>query len=85
MMTSRLFRGGRLPDGKTCDILVADGIIAEVGAIRTSADETIDVAGLQVLPGLVDLHTHLREPGFEASETVLSGSRAAAAGGFWRG
>ena len=43
---------------------------------------TVDAAGLTILPGLVDLHTHLREPGYEQSETVLTGSRAAAAGGF---
>ena len=51
-------------------------------ALSAATATTIDAAGLQALPGLVDLHTHLREPGFEQSETVLTGSRAAAAGGF---
>jgi dihydroorotase len=53
-----------------------------VGAVKAKADRVIDGAGLIALPGLVDLHTHLREPGGESSETILSGSRAAAAGGF---
>ena len=58
-------------------------MIAERGTGLSAAKATkIDAAGLQALPGLVDLHTHLREPGFEQSETVLTGSRAAAAGGF---
>jgi len=55
---------------------------AGVFGAGTTATTTIDAAGLIALPGLVDLHTHLREPGFEHSETVLSGSRAAAIGGF---
>ncbi|MBX3091451.1 MAG: dihydroorotase [Cryobacterium sp.] len=65
------------------DILIADGVIAELGSRLSDAKATvIDADGLIALPGLVDLHTHLREPGFERSETVLSGSRAAAIGGF---
>jgi dihydroorotase len=64
------------------DILVSDGIITEVGKVSGKADRTIDAAGLVALPGLVDLHTHLREPGGEGAETIRSGSRAAAAGGF---
>jgi dihydroorotase len=65
------------------DIHVADGRIAHVGAnLSVSALKEIDGSGLVALPGLVDLHTHLREPGFEQSETILTGSRAAAAGGF---
>lgn len=78
-MTSYLVKGAALPDGSTTDFFVDNGRFAEAGG---SADVTIDAAGLQALPGLVDLHTHLREPGFEQSETVLTGSRAAAAGGF---
>lgn len=78
-MTSYLVKGAALPDGSTTDFFVENGRFAEAGG---SADVTIDAAGLQALPGLVDLHTHLREPGFEQSETVLTGSRAAAAGGF---
>ena len=83
-MTTTLIRGATLPDGTSTDLLVADGRIAERGtAIATpSGTRVLDAAGLVALPGLVDLHTHLREPGFEQSETVLSGTRAAAAGGF---
>ena len=77
-MTTILVTGATLPDGSTGDFFVRDGRFAEGG----DADTTIDAAGLQALPGLVDLHTHLREPGFEQSETVLTGSRAAAIGGF---
>src|SRR5690606_9870169 len=73
--------------GRTIDILVADGRIAElhsrpVSKAKSSPIREIDANGLTALPGLVDLHTHLREPGFEQSETVLTGTRAAAAGGF---
>jgi dihydroorotase len=67
-----------LPDGTKSDLHVENGVFASGG----SATTTIDGEGLLALPGLVDLHTHLREPGFEHSETVLSGSRAAAIGGF---
>ena len=83
MTETILVRAATLADGTSTDILVRDGRIAELGrAIFASADRLIDGAGLIALPGLVDLHTHLREPGFEQSETVLSGSRAAAIGGF---
>jgi dihydroorotase len=71
--------GATLPDGTSTDLFVSDG--AFVSEAPTGAT-TIDAAGLTALPGLVDLHTHLREPGYEQSETVLTGSRAAAAGGF---
>lgn len=62
-------------------------VVIEAGEVKASPDknvnhELIDCSGLIVLPGFVDLHTHLREPGYEQSETVLSGSRAAAAGGY---
>ncbi len=78
-----LVRGARVEGADATDILVRDGIIAELGTGLSAADATIvDADGLIALPGLVDLHTHLREPGYEASETVLSGSRAGAAGGF---
>lgn len=70
-------------DGTTADILVADGVVAEIGSgLSENRADVIDAAGLIALPGLVDLHTHLREPGGEHSETVLTGSRAAASGGF---
>lgn len=65
------------------NILIKDGVIAGRGvATDTAADTVIDAGGAIALPGLVDLHTHLREPGFEQSETVLTGTQAAAAGGF---
>jgi dihydroorotase len=71
--------GATLPDGTSADLYVTDGVFA---ADSAKGATKIDAAGLTVLPGLVDLHTHLREPGYEQSETVLTGSRAAAAGGF---
>ena len=82
-MSKILIRDVRLVDGSRGDILVSDGNIVELGrALSSSGAQVIDASGLLALPGLVDLHTHLREPGFEQSETVLSGSRAAAIGGF---
>jgi dihydroorotase len=78
-----LIRGATLPDGSRADLLLADGRIAEVGSGLSSAGASVtDADGLLALPGLVDLHTHLREPGYEQSETVLTGSQAAAVGGF---
>jgi len=75
--------GGSLLGRERADVVVENGVITEIGSNATRVGaRVIDAAGLVVLPGLVDLHTHLREPGFEASETVLSGTRAAAAGGF---
>jgi dihydroorotase len=75
---SILVTGATLPDGSRKDLFVENGVYGTGSA----ADTVIDADGLVALPGLVDLHTHLREPGFEQSETVLSGSRAAAIGGF---
>jgi len=78
-----LIEGATLADGARADLLVDGGRIAEVGSGLSSAGATVvDADGLIALPGLVDLHTHLREPGYEQSETVLTGTRAAAAGGF---
>ena len=79
-----LFSGLTLPDGTTSDIQIAEGVITAVGKSlsKLSVDQVIDFKGSVVLPGLVDLHTHLREPGKEDAETVLSGSMAAAKGGF---
>src|SRR5690606_6989730 len=69
--------------GDITDILVENGVITEVGSgLQREGARVIDASGLIALPGLVDLHVHLREPGYEASETVLTGTRAAAAGGF---
>ncbi|WP_426246331.1 dihydroorotase [Nocardioides sp. LHG3406-4] len=80
---SLLIRGAALLGGERADLLVADGVVREVGSVSASSGvETIDADGLVALPGLVDLHTHLREPGREDAETVLTGSRAAAVGGF---
>nr|WP_211177648.1 dihydroorotase [Pseudonocardia acidicola] len=71
-------------EGGPVDVVVADGVITEIGAGLTAPDgaEIIDAAGLVLLPGFVDLHVHLREPGGEESETIETGSRAAALGGF---
>jgi dihydroorotase len=66
------------------DVLIVDGKIARQSAIHTSRSEIeeIDAEGLIVAPGLIDMHVHLREPGFSHKETIESGARAAAAGGF---
>ncbi len=72
-----LGKGGRL------DILIEDGKIASIGESLSATGATIvDAAGKHVFPGFVDMHAHLREPGFEFKETIASGTRAAAAGGF---
>ena len=78
-----LIKGASLPDGKKADISISDGVIAAVGSeFKGDAKNVIDAKDCVVLPGLVDLHTHLREPGREDAETVLSGSRAGVKGGF---
>ena len=83
MTTNFLIKNAALPDGKKADIAIANGLIASVGtAVKGDAGVVIDAKDCIVLPGLVDLHTHLREPGREDAETVLSGSRAGAKGGF---
>ena len=66
------------------DLLITEGRIARSGkALKAPADaQTIDATGKVVCPGFIDIHTHLREPGFEYKETIASGTRAAAAGGF---
>lgn len=65
------------------DVYIEDGIIQEIKAnLNGSAREIIDATGLYVMPGFIDLHTHLREPGFEYKETIETGSEAAARGGF---
>ncbi|TMF04951.1 MAG: dihydroorotase [Chloroflexi bacterium] len=87
-MTTLAIRGGRVIDpansvDATADVLIADSRIAEVGP-NSSKDATasIDASGLIVCPGFVDIHAHLREPGFEHKETIASGTLAAARGGF---
>ena len=84
-----VLRGGRLLDPAsdrdgTGDLLVEDGEIADVGRLDDLPEgaRELDVSGLVVAPGFVDLHVHLREPGGEHKETIRSGARAAAAGGF---
>ncbi|MDK7138574.1 dihydroorotase [Corynebacterium simulans] len=72
-------------EGEPVQVLIADGVIADMGAdLESSAqfDEAIDAEGNVLLPGLVDMHVHLREPGREDTETIETGSRAAAKGGF---
>ncbi|RLB75084.1 MAG: dihydroorotase [Deltaproteobacteria bacterium] len=82
-----LIKSGRVVDpankiDEKLDILVVDGKIAELAANIDSGDaEVINAAGLIVTPGLVDMHTHLRDPGYEYKEDIISGTRAAAAGG----
>lgn len=78
-----LVRGASILGGEKRDILIKDGVIAEIGeSISNSQAELIDATGCIVLPGFVDLHTHLREPGRENSETIATGSLSAARGGF---
>jgi dihydroorotase len=82
-----LIRGARVLGGPVQSVLLRDGLVAALGqaAERDAAGahaRVLDAGGLLALPGLVDLHTHLREPGREDAETVETGSRAAAAGGF---
>ncbi len=76
-------RGARLLGGDPTDLLLRDGRVEEIGAgLRAARAQVFDADGLVALPGLVDLHTHLREPGREDAETVETGTRAAALGGF---
>lgn len=78
-----LIKNARLTNGVVSDIGISNGVITEIGKdSQSSAKNTIDASNCIVLPGLVDLHTHLREPGREDAETVESGSRAGAKGGF---
>jgi dihydroorotase len=81
--TRFLIRGAQIGDGAATDILTDGNVITAVGArLDSTGAQVIDAEGLIALPGLVDLHTHLREPGYEQSETVLTGTQAAAIGGF---
>ena len=78
-----LIKNVSLPDGKKTDLAISDGVITSLAeSYKGEAQTVIDAQDCVVLPGLVDLHTHLREPGREDAETVLSGSRAGAKGGF---
>ena len=83
-----LIKNGRVIDPASkldaeSDILVEDGRIAKVKEkIKGKADKVIDAKGCFVMPGFIDLHVHLRDPGFEEKETVVTGAKAAARGGF---
>jgi dihydroorotase len=84
-----LLRGGRVIDpslrrDEVADVLLRDGSVVDVGRDLGTPDDArvLDVAGLIVAPGLIDLHVHLREPGQEHKETIATGARAAATGGF---
>ncbi len=84
-----LIKNGRVIDPSqnlddTLDILVANGLIKEIGKGVTApvGAETIDAGGSYVVPGLIDMHVHLRDPGLEYKEDIISGTKAAAAGGF---
>ena len=81
---SIVLKGGRVVDStgeREADVVIVDGHIAAVGA-DLSADRTLDASGCVVAPGLVDLHSHLRQPGKEEAETVETGGRGAALGGY---
>jgi len=84
-----LIKGGRVIDPSqklddTLDLLVENGLVKEIGKGLSApvGVETIDAAGKYVVPGLIDMHVHLRDPGLEYKEDIVSGTRAAAAGGF---
>ncbi|MBC7633187.1 dihydroorotase [Aeromicrobium sp.] len=82
-MTSYVIRQARLLGGDPTDIAIDGDVISAIGHnLDAGGAEEIDATGLVALPGLVDLHTHVREPGREDAETVLTGSMAAARGGF---
>lgn len=83
-----LIKNGRIIDpasntDEVKDLLVTDGIIEKVAKdIDDASDSIIDAKGCFVMPGLIDIHVHFREPGFEHKETIRTGARAAARGGF---
>lgn len=82
-MSALVVKGADLLGQGRADLVIEDGVLTSVGTASAPAGaRVIDADGLVALPGLVDLHTHLREPGREDAETIASGSRAAAMGGF---
>src|SRR5436309_7866064 len=88
-MSATIIRNGRVIDpankrNEVADLFIVDGKIADVSQLSTlkSQPNEIDASNLIVCPGLIDIHVHLREPGFGHKETIASGARAAAAGGF---
>src|SRR3989440_5284003 len=87
-MPKLVIRNGRVIDPATkldtvCDVFCVNGYVAAIGErLYAVGAELFDASGLIVTPGFIDMHVHLREPGFEHAETIETGSRAAAAGGF---
>ena len=83
-----LIKNGHILDPATCtdqvgDILIEDSLIKKVGKVgKTTADNVIDASGCYVMPGFIDLHVHLRDPGYTHKETVETGALAAARGGY---
>ncbi|HQG49066.1 MAG TPA: amidohydrolase family protein, partial [Sedimentisphaerales bacterium] len=91
MANQVLIKNGRVIDPANrldaqCDVLILDGKVAEVGRLNGDVERTvsrvINAAGKLVVPGLIDIHVHFREPGDEEEETIASGSTAAVAAGF---
>jgi dihydroorotase len=78
---SMILKNARLVDGSIVDLRIENGLIAEIGTALSKAGTLIDVEKNLLIPGLVDLHTHLREPGREDSETVATAGAAAVTGG----
>lgn len=76
-----LITGAQLYDGRVADVFIRDGVFADPQDAPADVDR-IDATGKVLLPGLIDVHTHLREPGREDAETIATGTRAAARGGF---
>ncbi len=87
-MSGLVIRNGRVVDpaqnlDRVCDMAIESGTVREIGSALSSPNaQEFDASGLIVAPGFIDMHVHLREPGFEHAETIETGSRAAAAGGF---
>ncbi len=87
-MSRLVIKGGRIIDpaqnlDRSADLAIEDGTIRQIADnIDATSSDVFDASGLIVAPGFIDMHVHLREPGFEHAETIESGSRAAAAGGF---
>src|SRR5271170_2956007 len=88
LLMTLLIKNGRVIDpaskrDEIADVWIEDGVVRGVGAnLSPAGAEVFDAGGLIVTPGFIDMHVHLREPGFEHAETIETGSRAAAAGGF---
>ena len=87
-MSKLVIKNGRVVDpaqglDRVCDVAIEDGTIRQIGpSIDATGATEFDATGLIVAPGFIDMHVHLREPGFEHAETIETGARAAAAGGF---